>query len=132
MTESPDLKRTQVGKELEKRATVIVTTMKSNLWEPSPRGDLLRELALDLEELEAVRRIHAHLEQDLLKAECAVGTLLGARPISDELKLHVQLLRLGTERRKLLMSKKERESDVLRRLATSLSRYSHLGLEDES
>jgi len=120
----------RISSELVSKARDAALEIGGELfWESSPRGLIRRELALALEHIDDARRLHRLLDNDLLEAECSVGTLLESAP--DQERLHAQMLQIHAERRRLRLIEMEKEGEQSRRLLTLLDRDAQLGFENE-
>jgi hypothetical protein len=94
---------------------------------------IARQLALTLDEIAQVRRLHRELERSLLVTECYIdtGLLQGPDP-GERARLHAQLLTIATERRRLAMTKNDQLRALHQRLLELLNKQVYLGPDDEN
>ena len=118
--------------ELENRARELVVGTSHQMWEASPRGIVVREIRLALEQIRGQRLLKQRLAESIAQSECEIGTdLLQSLVPAELLRLKGQLSQLRSESRSLEASSHVREQELIRQLAAALDRRVQLGFDED-
>ena len=120
------------AQRLEARARTITKRTEAGQWDRTIASGLGREVALAIDQIDGVKRLHRKLERDLIRVECYIGTEILQReppiPVYEDPRLperdmlRARLLKIGQERRRLDLAEEEKLRSLHDRLLTLLNR----------
>ena len=129
-------KESTFAERLEARAAAILARAR-NRDIPDPVMDAIAgEIALTLDQIRSVRRLHEHLRRELTRVECYIETeiiqrepripVYEDRRIAERDMLRGRLLAIGQERRRLAMAEEEKTHAAHSRLLMLTNRRNAL------
>ena len=123
---------------LEERAGETIRQRVPGSWDSGdPSLMIVREIALTLDHLDKVRKLHEHLARGLLRLECYIDTEIIQReprpPVYEDPRLRERdmlrgrLLQIEQERRRLAIIRDEKLQALHDRLLTLMNKHVYLG-----
>ena len=125
------------SERLEERARVRTERIEHAQRDRTLSSGLEQAIALTLDQIEGVRRVHKKLRRDLLRIECYIGTEILRRepqiPVYEDPRLperdmlRARLLKIGQERRRLELIEEEKLRSLHDRLLELMNREGYVG-----
>ena len=124
------------ARRVEAKARRLAERPTDNRNSDATLATLVREMALTLDQLEGIRKVHGKVRRNLLRQECYLETEITQReprpPVYEDRRLperdrlRDRLRSIEKERRKLLLSEEEQLRPLHDRLLTLLNRHDQL------
>ncbi len=129
--------RPSFSERLEERARVRAGGVETTRSTRNLSAGLEQAIALTLDQIESVRRVHKKLRRDLLRIECYIDTEIMQREpripvykderIAERDMLRGRLLNIGQERRRLELIEEEKLRSLYDRLVALMNREGYVG-----
>ena len=130
-----------IAESLEDRARQLAKQVTLSSKGASPSSSLEKEIALAVEHLESIRKLHEDQLRSLLRSECSVGTDLmqldSYNPIQFRFMFKIRdnlknkILQVEKERRHLEREQENKVQDLQQKLLNLLAQLDSGGREDE-
>ena len=130
-------RRRTFSERLEERARVRTERIEDAQRNRTLSSGLEQAIALTLDQIESVRRVHKKLRRDLLRIECYIDTEIMQRephePVYEDPRLperdmlRARLLKIGQEQRRLELIEEEKLRSLHDRLVALMNREGDVG-----
>ncbi len=124
------------GQRVEGTARELTKRLKRNGADDAVHGTLVREMALTLDQIEGIHRVHHKMRRSLLRQECYLDTEIMQREprppvyqdprLAERDRLRDRLRGVEKERRQLLLFEGEQLRPLHDRLLSLVNKHRHL------